>query len=143
MRLLLERFLASADGVFGVLTVAGYHLFTCEEEDLANRVSVSCIPPGQYALKRTIYVKHGYPTFEVMDVPGRTRILFHPGNTEEDTEGCILVGLSLGVLAVTDEDSGQRRKKLAVLSSRRAFDAFMSKMVGVDEAELIVTHYGG
>jgi hypothetical protein len=140
-RVVLERFLATTHGVFGVLTVDGYHLFTCEEEDLGNRVGVSCIPPGLYLLRRTVYQKYGYETFEVTDVPGRTRILFHPGNTEEDTEGCILVGLSLGVLDVKDEDSGERAKKLAVLSSRKAFNFFMEKLAGKNEVELVIAHY--
>ena len=64
-------------------------------------------------------------------------------NTEEDTEGCILLGMKLGVLVVRDEDSGEKRKKLAVLSSKVAFGLFMAGMVGEDEAELMVTQYGG
>ena len=143
IRIPLERFLISHDGVFGLMTVRGMHLFTCEEEDLGNLVSLSCIPIGTYRLERTIYHKHGYETFEVMDVPNRRRILFHPGNTEEDTEGCILPGMSLGVLEVRDEDTHAKRKKLAVLSSKRAFDHFMAAMMGVDEAELVIKHYRG
>ena len=142
IRIPLERFLISSDGVFGLLTVRGMHLFTCEEEDLGNLVSLSCIPIGAYRLERTIYHKHGYETFEV-HVPNRRRILFHPGNTEEDTDGCILPGMSLGVLEVRDEDTHAKRKKLAVLSSKRAFDYFMGAMTGVNEAELVVSNYRG
>ena len=141
--MILERFLVSNDGVFGVLTFKGAHLFTCEEEELGNRAGISCIPVGNYTIKRTVYFKHGYPTFEVMDVPNRSRILFHPGNTEEDSEGCILLGTKLGVLEVRDEDTGIRRKKLGVLSSKRAFKWFMEAMHGVDEMNLKITNYQG
>ena len=77
-------------------------------------------------------------TDEVMDVPGRTNIKFHPGNTEEDTAGCILLGLQLGVFTVAeDEETGQRnKKKLAVLKSRAAFNRFMMYMGGANKATL-------
>ena len=88
IELVLERFLASTEGVFGVLTVRGFHFFTCEEEDLGNRVSVSSIPAGEYRLERTIYQKYGYPTFEVMDVFGRLDITgFRGGSDDAVVEG--------------------------------------------------------
>ena len=37
-------------------------------------------------------------TFEVLDVPNRSGILFHMGNTVDDTKGCILVASYYGVL---------------------------------------------
>lgn len=40
-----------------------------------------------------------YPnTYEVLNVPNRTDILLHWGNTEKDTLGCILLGLEIGML---------------------------------------------
>ena len=44
----------------------------------------------------TPYV-HGYEQYlrTVLDVPRRTAILFHAGNTHQDTHGCILVGRSV------------------------------------------------
>jgi hypothetical protein len=100
---------------------------------------VSCIPAGVYPLRRTIYHKHGFATFEVCNVPGRSRILIHPGNTEEDSQGCILLGLRHGRIPVKDEDSGRPVEKYGVQSSRRAFDKFMFAMHGVDAAELTIT----
>lgn len=62
------------------------------------------IPSGKYALGlRTIGDKHAQylkwygPDFhkgmiEILDVPGRTAIEFHVGNTIADTKGCSLCG---------------------------------------------------
>jgi hypothetical protein len=136
-RLTIERFIPTEDGVIGVLEPL--HLYTLEEELQANQRSISAIPAGVYRCARTVYQKHGFLTFEIMDVPGRSRILFHPGNTEEDTEGCVLVGGSLGSLVVKDEDSGKRERKLAVLGSQVAFRRLMSYLDGEYEFELEIT----
>jgi hypothetical protein len=146
-QLIITRFLGSEHGTFGTLDVPGrsawYSFFTLEEEWKNNQPSESCIPAGTYTLKKTVYFKRNIPTYEVMDVPGRSRILFHPGNTEEDTEGCVLLGMTLGVLAVRhDEETGRPNKKLAVLKSRIAFEKFMTWMGGDEEAELVVRWYG-
>lgn len=52
------------------------------------------IPPGTYGL-----VWHDSPHLHarvpmLVDVPGRSYILIHVGNTARDTQGCILVGLT-------------------------------------------------
>lgn len=137
MHLLLTRFAETKDGVFGRL---GKWL-TIEEENQGNRANISCIPTGTYRCDRTMYHKGGYPTFEVMDVPGRTRILFHLANTEENIEGCIGLGSTLGVLRVKDEDSGDRVHKLAVLRSRDAFDEFMELLSDRDVFYLTIEGY--
>lgn len=141
LRLTLTRTEKNTDGVFGHLVLpSGRVLFTCEEEDLGNANGVSCIPAGVYKLQRTIYHKHGFQTFEVMNVPGRVRILIHPGNTEEDTMGCILLGMRLDSLVVADEDAPghPRRAKEAVIASQVAFRRFMGEMAGINQAELEV-----
>lgn len=139
----IERILPSIHGTFGTLSVDGYQFFTLEEELKGNAVGQSAIPNGVYPLRRTTYFRYGYPTYEVADVPGRSRILIHPGNTEEDTQGCILLGLTLGFLVVDrDEEDGKANKKLAVLKSRAAFEKFMALMEGVDTATIEIRWYG-
>lgn len=126
-------------GTFGRLTDSGLSLATCEDDWRENKPSVSCIPAGRYPLRRTVYHRHGIETFEVCDVPGRSRILVHPGNTEEDTAGCILVGLRLGKLWIArDEDTGRGGWKEAVVESRAAFARFMAALDGLDELELVI-----
>ncbi|MBA3678393.1 MAG: hypothetical protein H0W74_13495 [Sphingosinicella sp.] len=136
--LTLIRTVRSADGVFGVLRGPGFVLCTAEEEDRDNARCVSCIPAGTYPVRRTSYFKHDFPTYEVRDVPGRGRILFHPGNTEEDTQGCILLGLRPGLLRVRDEDTGIIVEKPGVLESRLAFAEFMKGMGGVYETTITI-----
>src|SRR6185503_2528676 len=121
----LLRLQQTVDGTFGEmrLPLPWPILYTCEDDWLSNQRGISCIPAGAYTLHRSTYIKHGIEVFEVTGVPGRRRILIHPGNTEEDTEGCILVGMRLGRLMVAkDEDTGMPKViKQAVVDSRHAF----------------------
>lgn len=117
------------DGVFGTFE----KWQTVEEEWLGNRQKVSCIPAGTYRCKRTWYKGGGYECFEVMMVPGRSRILFHVANSEEDIEGCIGIGARRGHLERKDEDTGKLVKKRAVLASKTAFAEFMEFFKDVDE----------
>lgn len=137
MTLTLTRFASTPDGVLGRLGP----WCTLEEEALGNRPNVSCIPAGTYLCRRSRYHAGGYDTFEITGVPNRSRILFHIGNTEEDTAGCILVGKRFGVLVRTDEDTGRKAPKLAVLDSRTAFREFMERLDGVSEFMLQITEY--
>lgn len=114
---------------------------TIEEEWQNNQPRISCIPTDSYLCRRSMFHRGGYATFEVMEVDGRNLIKFHIANTEEDLLGCIGLGLGLGVLRVRDEDTGQFVHKLAVLSSRSAFDAWMATMDGVEEFILHVVDH--
>jgi len=127
----------SGDGTFGRFE----RWVTVEEDDKGNRKRVSSIPTGRYVCKRSMYHKGGYPTFEITGVPDRSRILFHVANTEEDVEGCVGVGMRLGVLKKLDEDTGSIRHKIAVLQSRDAFKEFMAFFEGVDFWTLNVVDY--
>lgn len=142
-RLRLRRTERLADGTFGQLEIEGHQtlLVTAEDDWSDNARGVSCIPPGLYELRRTIYHRYGYDTYEVWAVPSRSRILIHPGNTEEDTQGCILVGSAMGWLTVAeDEDTGERdARKRAILQSREGFKAFMAAMESVPWALLRIT----
>jgi Family of unknown function (DUF5675) len=109
----------------GALIVDGRMIgFALELPWRANRRNVSCIPPGLYKVRRREDWRrsrdHG-PTFEVCNVPGRSGILFHPGNTVDDVEGCIAPGLSIG-------NVGDKR---GVLHSGAAFKRFRAALDGV------------
>ena len=67
-------------------------IHTLEEPWKQNQREISCIPPGDYPLKEH-NGHHFQDVWEVCNVPGRSAILIHAGNTIKDTRGCILVGL--------------------------------------------------
>ncbi|MGQ1890644.1 DUF5675 family protein [Thermophagus sp. OGC60D27] len=114
-------------GTFGVLSVpeVGFSCFSAEPPWKNNRRNVSCIPPGEYIVKIFQSPKYG-TIFHVTNVKGRSYILIHWGNLAGDvelgfkthTQGCILLGKSIGVL------SGQK----AILNSRITVKNFMRLM---------------
>ena len=115
-------------GTFGALIIdSKLFCWTLEPPDELNQVSISSIPAQQYRCRR--YSSDQYPdTFKVMNVPGRTSILFHKGNLNEHTEGCILVGEKIGKL----------RAGRALLNSGNTFKQFMEIMEGIDEFSLTI-----
>jgi hypothetical protein len=52
----------------------------------------SAIPYGIYRVRKTQSPKYGRPMWELQNVPGFQGIRIHSGNTEADTEGCLLFG---------------------------------------------------
>ena len=140
MNVTLYRNLQTPDGTFGTLMLPGLLLCTVEDDWKNNIPGESCIPPGYYTLRRSPYYHGGYETFEVTGVPGRSRILIHKANTEEDVKGCIGLGTRLGKLWVAkDEDTGATGVlKQGVVESAIAFQKFMTAMTGLDEAMLDV-----
>ena len=124
-RIKIIRVEKSEAGVFGVLIVDGeVFCATLEPQDLDNRVGVSCIPAGTYTCM-PIDSPHFGKTFEIMDVPDRTSILFHGGNLASDTKGCVLLGRQYGLLG------GDR----GILSSRPALREFLQR-AGRDKFEI-------
>ena len=118
----------SEQGTFGVMKVNKEVLcFTLEPKDMENASNISSIPAQQYICKRIDSPGHG-DVFEVKNVPGRTHVLIHPGNTSTDTLGCILPG----------EKVGELEGKRAVLSSGKAFYKFMERMQGYDSFHLTI-----
>lgn len=90
---LLDRFRESF-GTYGTLyNFDGVELCkTFELPWLNNNPDVSCIPEGEYVCTVEYHAQKGR-VFRLHDVPGRSGILIHRGNTLKDTTGCILVGL--------------------------------------------------
>jgi len=118
-------------GTFGVLKIQKQvFCATLELADLENLKARSSIPAQQY-----ICVRRQTPswpnTFEVMDVPGRTHILFHAGNLIGDTAGCILLG----------EYWGKLKEDRAVLNSGKTFTAFMVLLDAYDKIHLTIKEY--
>jgi len=119
---------SEAYGTFGVLRIQKQvFCVTLEPEDRLNAPNVSCIPAQQYICKRHFSNRFN-ETFMVMNVPGRSNILFHPGNEVKDTEGCILLA----------EHYGKLRGNRAVLNSGKTFKKFMDVMKDFDKFHLTI-----
>lgn len=125
----IKRVAYTIDGTFGVLLDGNTPFaLTLEEVWLNNVRNISCIPKGEYICKRVNTPKHG-EVFQVMDVPNRTAILFHKGNTIEDTEGCILVG----------EQFEPINGKMAVIHSGKGYGEFMTRLKDESGFRLTIT----
>ena len=115
-------------GTFGVLVVDGFPICgTLEPRWKMNEPNISCIPAGQYRCRRVQSPTYG-DTFEVTGVHGRSHILFHAGNWDHNTKGCILLGEQFGKLA----------GESALQCSRQAVDDFMA-VVGSECDEFLLT----
>lgn len=87
---------------------------------------------GLFICKRSLHQLHGmdhqFETFQIMDVIGHSNMLFHWGNWEKDSDGCVITG-------DREVDSPQGRM---VTASRITFDKFMKLQEGVDQFNLKV-----
>lgn len=131
MDLILTRKLYASAGIFGKLR-------SVDETFIAQTLEHSFdlqpkVASGVYTCKRGMHRLHGmqqdFETFEVLDVPPFrgspvSGILFHVGNFNRDSEGCILVGRGLGIDMLT--------------GSRAEFEALMELQAGLDSFQLTI-----
>lgn len=137
--MLLIRVADSGVAMYGVL-IHGRTPFavTLERPWKDNERGVSCIPAGLYECKRVKSPKFG-DAFEVTEVPGRQEILFHKGNLEDDSHGCILIGEAfnpvLGRPGITASAEGFA-EFLSLLKLTNSFPLKIvdaTRLAGVDE----------
>lgn len=76
----------------GMLKVENTCFETLERPWLQNQRNYSCIPDGEYPCALWERPSNGEIALYLWDVPDRTGIMFHAGNTTADCRGCILVG---------------------------------------------------
>jgi hypothetical protein len=101
-----------------------------------ERESIPKIITGSFTCRRGKHRLHGmkedFETFEVTGIPGHSNLLFHWGNFNENSEGCILTGERL-------VDTVRNAKPTDMITnSRLAFDRFMKLQEGIDEFQLKV-----
>lgn len=117
MKLKLVREPSSDTTTLGNLFVNG--VWECHTlEDKVREVKeagVTAIPKGTYKVIITWSPRFKRQLPLLINVPGFDGIRIHPGNTHQDTEGCILVGTKV---------QGEM-----ILESRKAFDKLYQKIV--------------
>jgi hypothetical protein len=128
-RFRLKRVSENPDVTLGVLINEATGIPTCltlENPFLWNNRNISSIPNGAYTCQH--YSSERYTDcYIVTNVPNRSSILFHIGNTQKDTEGCILPGMKYGFID----------GKPAVLDSKEAMN-LLRRTIGKERFVLIV-----
>ena len=76
----------------------------------------TAIPAGTYTVQLTFSNRFQKVMPQLLDVPGFEGVRIHPGNTDADTEGCILVG---DLVAPGGE---------SILQSRAAYNRLLPKI---------------
>ena len=105
MQLALQRLCLTQNSTCGNLFINDELQCWTLEEPFADGLHGSCIQAGTYQIEMGPSPKflgskdpweraQGQSIPHVLNVPSRSSILIHWGNTAQDTEGCILVGLS-------------------------------------------------
>lgn len=92
IKIRLERKHKTEKSIIGEL---GGGFYTLELPWKENQKDISCIPEGVYECRRKESIRFG-GCYELLNVPDRSNILIHAGNTPEHTHGCILLGLVIG-----------------------------------------------
>lgn len=98
MKLILERNDQRSSGIFGVLSDEAGNLLavTLEHAYFSSETWLPKIPPGSYQCVRGLHRLHGmaepFSTFEITGVTGHSNLLFHWGNYNRDSDGCVLLG---------------------------------------------------
>ena len=119
-----------AYGTFGILRIhRSIFCATLEPPQLLNARNISCIPAKPYSCAVYYSPKFRFNTYIVQQVPNRSGILFHPGNTKEDTEGCIILG---------EYPQKLRGPSRSLINSGQTFRDFMTVMYGYPTTRLII-----
>lgn len=127
MKIEVKRLHRTDNSTIGELTIDGkFECYTLE--DIERYVKIkgeTAIPKGTYKViinqsnrfKRLLPLLIGVPNFEGVRI--------HAGNSNHDTEGCILVG--------------QNRSVDYITKSRKAFDSLFKKMQGAKNITITIS----
>ncbi len=130
MELMLNRFKGTDKSMLGrFFTNGAMECFTLEDVRRPDGVKVqnnTAIPAGTYnvIIDASVRFKRDMP--HILDVPGFTGIRIHSGNTDADTDGCILLGNK-----IENDDY--------ISGSHDAFNAWFPKLQAAIDADESVT----
>lgn len=98
MEFIVQRFEATPHSTIGQMMVDGEFLcYTLEDCIRAVKIQdQTAIWPGRYKLVIDYSERFKRPMPHILDVPEFAGIRIHSGNTDANTDGCILLGLTKG-----------------------------------------------
>lgn len=138
MDIQVKVFEKGTDYTLSRVSIDGFFQCYSIEDEIRNvkLKGETCIPAGTYKVEKRYSPKFspktGHEMLWVKDVPGFQYILIHTGNTDDDTEGCLVVGDRIGHL------NGQR----AVLDSKIAYYKLYEKITkAMDKGEDVTITY--
>jgi len=126
MKLTLKREPSTTKSTPGKLYVDGvFECYTLEDVVRPSKIyGETAIPAGTYKVIINMSNRFKRLLPLLLNVPNYEGIRIHPGNTDKDTEGCILPGVTRSVDFVGN--------------SRVAFDALFAKMQKADSIEITI-----
>jgi hypothetical protein len=126
MLIVVRRLYKGENSIIGEMTVDGiFECFTLEDVERPVKIKgETAIPKGTYKviINQSNRFKRLLPL--LLNVPGFEGVRIHSGNTNHNTEGCILVG--------------QTRHKEFIGQSRKAFNKLFAKMQKAKDITLII-----
>lgn len=116
MKIEVKRLHRTQNSTIGELTIDGkFECYTLEDTERDVKIKgETAIPKGTYKviINQSNRFKKLLPL--LINVPNFEGVRIHPGNSNHDTEGCILVGMN--------------RSSDYITKSRKAFDSLFKKM---------------
>jgi hypothetical protein len=127
MKIEVKRLHRTENSTIGELLIDGvWECYTLEDKERDVKIkSETAIPRGTYKviINQSNRFKRLLPL--LLNVPNFEGVRIHSGNTNHNTEGCILVG--------------RTRSKDFIGQSRKAFDSLFAKMQKAKEITLIIS----
>ena len=135
MKLRLERLWKKPAYTVGRLFVNGKFFCNTLEDtvrDLSNEKKVygkTAIPYGEYKVVYNWSPKFGRNLPRLLNVPAFEGILIHPGNTADDSAGCILVGRNTEVGRLTESRYTSDKLNVLIEDAQRGGESITIEIV--------------
>lgn len=127
MKIQIKRLYKTENSTIGEMTIDGkWECYTLEDVERDVKIkSETAISKGTYKviINKSNRFKKLLPL--LLNVPNFEGVRIHPGNTNHDTEGCILVG--------------RTKSKDFIGQSRKAFESLFAKMKLAKEITLTIS----
>jgi len=123
----VKRLYNTENSTIGEMTIDGiFECFTLEDKERPIKIkSETAIPKGTYKVIINMSNRFKKLLPLLLNVPNFEGVRIHPGNSNHDTEGCILVG--------------RTRSKDYIGQSRKAFNSLFLKMQKAKQITLTIS----